>query len=230
MGATILYVEDDANLGFVTKDNLELHNYEIVHCTDGKAAWEAFQKTHIDLCVLDVMLPEVDGFTLAKQIRSVDTHIPIIFLTARSLQEDKIHGLRLGGDDYLTKPFSIEELTLKIEVFLRRSNGIASKKRDSNEKLVTIGNYEFNFQKLLLASATQKHNLTYREAEVLKYLSERPNTVIRRDEMLKAIWGDDDYFMGRSLDVFISRLRKFLAGDSSLKIENIHSVGFRFCV
>ena len=229
MPTTILYVEDDTNLGFVTKDNLELHHYEIVHCTDGKMAWETFQNSHFDLCVLDVMLPEVDGFTLAKQIRKTDSHVPIIFLTARSLQEDKLQGLRLGADDYLTKPFSIEELVLKIEIFLRRSN-TTSKPKIQNSDVTFIGIYNFNFQKLSLVSKTQKYNLTYREAEVLKYLVERPNTVIKREEMLKAIWGDDDYFMGRSLDVFISRIRKFLTEDPSLKIENIHSIGFRFCV
>ncbi len=226
MRAKILYVEDDPNLGFVTKDNLELNNYEIVHCTDGLSGWRAFEATHCDLCVLDVMLPEMDGFSLAKRIRDVDAQVPILFLTARSLQEDKLHGLRLGGDDYLTKPFSMEELMLKIEIFLRRST---QKVYNIKEAVGSqIGTYLFDFQKLTLKNTTHSHTLTYREAEVLRYLAQRPNEVVKRNDMLKAIWGDDDYFMGRSLDVFISRLRKYLATDSSLKIESIHGVGFRF--
>jgi two-component system, OmpR family, response regulator VicR len=226
MRAKILYVEDDPNLGFVTKDNLELNDYEIVHCTDGLKGWQAFEATHCDLCVLDVMLPELDGFALAQRIRKADAQVPILFLTARSLQEDKLHGLRLGGDDYLTKPFSMEELILKIEIFLRRS---PQKTTSINQAVGSqIGTYLFDFQKLTLKNATHSYTLTYREAEVLKYLTERPNEVVKRNDMLKAIWGDDDYFMGRSLDVFISRLRKYLSADTSLKIEGIHGVGFRF--
>jgi two-component system, OmpR family, response regulator VicR len=226
MRAKILYVEDDPNLGFVTKDSLELNDYEIVHCTDGLKGWQAFEANHCDLCVLDVMLPELDGFSLAQRIRKADIHVPILFLTARSLQEDKLHGLRLGADDYLTKPFSIDELILKIEVFLRRNT---QKTRNINHSVGSkVGIYLFDFQKLTLKNAPHSQTLTYREAEVLKYLTDRPNEVIKRNDMLKAIWGDDDYFMGRSLDVFISRLRKYLSADPSLKIESIHGVGFRF--
>lgn len=225
MRAKILYVEDDPNLGFVTKDNLELNDYEIVHCTDGLKGWQAFESNHCDLCVLDVMLPELDGFSLAQRIRKADAQVPILFLTARSLQEDKLHGLRLGGDDYLTKPFSMEELILKIEIFLSRSTRKINVMSETND--TQIGTYLFDFQKLTLKNASQTHTLTYREAEVLRYLAKRPNEVIKRNDMLKAIWGDDDYFMGRSLDVFISRLRKYLSADASLKIEGIHGVGFR---
>ncbi|MFN4147313.1 MAG: response regulator transcription factor [Runella sp.] len=222
----ILYVEDDPNLGFVTKDNLELHHYEIVHCTDGREALDTFlQQQPFDLCVLDVMLPIIDGFTLAQKIRESDAHVPIIFLTARHLQDDKLHGLRLGADDYLTKPFSMEELLLKIAVFLRRSQRISEQPFEKN--VLKIGQYQFDFDKLLLSINEKKQELTYREAEVLRYIAERPNQVIRREELLKAIWGDDDYFMGRSLDVFMTRLRKYLADDPSLKIEGIHGVGFR---
>jgi two-component system, OmpR family, response regulator VicR len=223
----ILYVEDDPNLGFVTKDNLELHNYEIVHCVDGQAALETFhQQQPFDMCVLDVMLPQLDGFTLAQRIRLQDKHVPILFLTARALQEDKLHGLRIGGDDYLTKPFSMEELLLKIEIFLRRSQKIEVKSEEPNKK-VYVGKYEFDFEKLQLQISGKTQDLTYREAEVLRYLAERPNQVIKREDLLKAIWGDDDYFMGRSLDVFMSRLRKYLSDDSNIKIEGIHGVGFR---
>ncbi|MBU1820454.1 MAG: response regulator transcription factor [Bacteroidetes bacterium] len=226
MKARILYVEDDPNLGFATKDNLEAHEYDIVHCTDGQEGWDVFRKEHFDLCVLDVMLPELDGFTLAQRIREADRHIPILFLTARTMLDDKLHGLRLGADDYVTKPFSIQELVLRIEVFLRRSKPGAPLPV-VGDKPQRVGKYLFDFQKLTLSLNGSVHTLTFREAEVMKYLAERPGEVIKREELLKAIWGDDDYFMGRSLDVFISRLRKYLSGDSAIRIDNIHGVGFR---
>ena len=225
MKKRILYVEDDPNLAFATKDSLEQFDYELVHALDGHAALKIFGEEHFDICVFDIMLPKMDGFTLAQNVREQDTHIPILFLTARTMQEDKIRGLKLGADDYITKPFSIEELRLRIEVFLRRSVG--QKTETSNPGEITIGPHEFNFQKLTLKLGDDVQNLTFREAEVLKYLVERRETVIKREEVLKAIWGDDDYFMGRSLDVFISRLRKYLSGDPAFKIENIHGVGFR---
>ena len=225
MKKRILYVEDDPNLAFATKDNLEEYDFEVVHAEDGNQALDFFGKEHFDICVLDIMLPKMDGFTLAEKIRSSDSQVPILFLTARALQEDKLKGLRLGADDYITKPFSIEELKLRIDVFLRRSKSElpASSKPDSSK----IGKYTFDFQKLTLILEGKTHSLTFREAEVLKYLAERPDQVIRRDELLKAIWGDDDYFMGRSLDVFISRLRKYLSGDPDIRIDNVHGVGFR---
>lgn len=225
----ILYVEDDPNLGFVTKDNLELNHYEIVHCVDGQEALETFlEQQPFDMCVLDVMLPRLDGFTLATKIREQDKHVPILFLTARALQEDKLHGLRIGGDDYLTKPFSMEELMLKIEIFLRRSQRTEAKTEKAVDKQqMPVGKYVFNFDELSLQLADNSHTLTYREAEVLRYLATRPNEVIKREDLLKAIWGDDDYFMGRSLDVFMSRLRKYLCDDPTVKIEGIHGVGFR---
>lgn len=224
MKKKILYVEDDPNLAFATKDNLEQFDYEIVHAHDGVEALEIFGKEHFDICVLDVMLPKMDGFTLAENIRKSDSQVPILFLTARSLQEDKIKGLQLGGDDYVTKPFSIEELRLRIDVFLRRSKAEQPAAAKESNK---IGKYTFDFQKLTLSINDSLQTLTFREAEVLKYLADRPDQVIRRDDLLKAIWGDDDYFMGRSLDVFISRLRKYLSQDPDIRIDNIHGVGFR---
>ena len=225
MKKRILYVEDDPNLAFATKDNLEEYEYEVVHAEDGVEALEFFGKEHFDICVLDVMLPKMDGFTLAEKIRDSDSQVPILFLTARALQEDKIKGLRLGGDDYITKPFSIEELKLRIDVFLRRSKSDqpVPTKVDKSK----IGQYTFDFQKLTLTLNGSSQNLTFREAEVLKFLTEKPDQVIKREELLKAIWGDDDYFMGRSLDVFISRLRKYLSGDPDIRIDNVHGVGFR---
>jgi len=196
-----------------------------VHAEDGAEALDIINKEHFDICVLDVMLPKMDGFTLAENIRKSDKQVPILFLTARSLQEDKIKGLELGAEDYVTKPFSIQELMLRIEVILRRNN--SGKPVAAQSKINSIGNYSFDFQKLTLAINGNLQSLTFREAEVLKYLSERPDQVIRRDELLKAIWGDDDYFMGRSLDVFISRLRKYLSSDPVIRIDNVHGVGFR---
>jgi len=229
----ILYVEDDPNLGFVTKDNLELFHYEIVHCTDGQEALDTFEAQQpFDICVLDIMLPQVDGFTIAQRIRQRDSHVPIIFLSARSMQEDRIHGLRIGADDYLTKPFSMEELRLKIEIFLRRSKKTDNEQaaqlpKNQQEGIVLVGQYQFCFEKLELKIGSHKQELTFREAEVLRYLAERPQQVVKREDLLKTVWGDDDYFMGRSLDVFISRLRKYLSQDAAIKIEGIHGVGFR---
>ena len=225
MKKKILYVEDDPNLAFATKDNLEQFDYDVVHAQDGVEALEIFGKEHFDICVLDIMLPKMDGFTLAENIRKSDSQVPILFLTARALQEDKIKGLKLGADDYVTKPFSIEELKLRIDVFLRRSK--SSESVPVKPESGRVGKYSFDFQKLTLSINGNSQSLTFREAEVLKYLAERPDQVIRRDDLLKAIWGDDDYFMGRSLDVFISRLRKYLSLDTDIKIDNIHGVGFR---
>lgn len=222
----ILYVEDDPNLGYVTKDNLELEGYEIVHFQDGKEAWKSFSKEKYDLCLLDVMLPELDGFSLAEKIRKQNQQVPIIFLTAKTMQEDRIAGLKIGGDDYVTKPFSIEELSLRIKIFLKR------KEVNNGHRIGLtnwrIGYYEFDYQQLTLKSDLKSEQLTHREAEVLKFLCERKNQVIKREEILTAIWGRDDYFLGRSLDVFVTRLRKMLAEDSSIKIENVHGIGFRF--
>lgn len=225
MKKRILYVEDDPNLAFATKDNLEEYDYEVVHATDGAEALEFFGKEHFDICVLDIMLPKMDGFTLAEKIRSSDSQVPILFLSARSMQEDKIKGLKLGADDYVTKPFSIEELKLRIDVFLRRSKSDQSVTVKPGSK--QIGKYSFDFQKLTLTLNGSTQSLTFREAEVLKFMADRTDQVIRRDELLKSIWGDDDYFMGRSLDVFISRLRKYLSGDPDIRIDNVHGVGFR---
>jgi two-component system response regulator VicR len=223
--AKILYVEDDKNLSFVIKDNLEEEGFHVQHYADGKEAYENFKKEKFDLCLLDVMLPELDGFSLAEKIREQNDHIPIIFLTAKVLQEDKIEGLKIGGDDYITKPFSIEELTLRIKVFIKRST-VSDLDKEQND--YSIGKFNFSFSQLNLDSEDGIQKLTHREAEVLKFLCDRKNIVIKREDILTQIWGRDDYFLGRSLDVFITRIRKMLALDESLKIENVHGVGFRF--
>jgi DNA-binding response OmpR family regulator len=222
----ILYVEDDETLSFITKDHLELKGYEVVHCTDGMQGLELFKGGEFDICVLDVMLPKMDGFTLATEIRKRDKDIPILFLTAKALKDDRLEGLRLGGDDYITKPFSIEELILRIEVFLKR-NKVYSEAQSTQ---YTIGLYQFDYGNLTLSAGQEVNNLTQREADLLKYLTENPNRVIKRSDILLSVWGEDDYFLGRSLDVFISRLRKYLKDDERIIIENVHGVGFRFII
>jgi len=223
MKAHLLYVEDDDSLRFVTRDNLELNGFRITCCSDGRQALQAVREQNFDLCLLDVMLPEVDGFTLAGEIRKYDHEVPIIFLTAKSLKEDRIHGLKIGGDDYITKPFSIEELILKINIFLRRS----SKARYPDEEVWQVGRFEFNHKNLTLTLGAQSRQLTQREGDLLKLLVEHRNQLLKRSEILRRIWGEDDYFLGRSLDVFISRLRKYLKADEAIRIENVHGVGFR---
>src|SRR6185436_9375771 len=202
MKERILYVEDDESLSFITKDQLEMEGYDVTLAVNGKEAWAAFRKSEFDICLLDVMLPQLDGFELARKIRSVSKHIPIIFLTAKSMQEDKMEGFLLGGDDYVTKPYSFEELKFRINVFLRRRKVIEAAPKEA----MTVGGYLFDYPNLDLSINGQSRSLTQREADILYYLASRPNQVIRRSDILEDIWGKDDYFYGRSLDVFISRL------------------------
>jgi DNA-binding response OmpR family regulator len=221
----ILYVEDDVTLSFVTRDNLELHGYSVDFAEDGIEGWKRFNENKYDLCIFDVMLPRMDGYELAMKVRRENREIPIIFLTARSTREDKIHGLRIGADDYITKPFSIEELVLKIEVFLRRTG-----MRKETEELIgtfNIGSFVFDMSNHMLIRGDDKKQLTHREAQLLAAFCRYPDTLIKRNELLLKIWGDDHYFASRSLDVFISRLRKYLKDDPAIKIENVHNVGYR---
>ena len=221
--AKILYVEDDETLNFITRDHLEMQGYEVKQCADGATALEMFKAEQFDLCVLDVMLPEMDGFALASEIRKRDNEVPIIFLTAKSMKEDRIEGLKLGADDYVTKPFSMEELLLRIDVFLRRSKISSNERKD----IYQIGSYVFDYDNLELTRDGDTASLTQREADLLRYFARTPNQVLKRSDILLGVWGEDDYFLGRSLDVFVSRLRKYLREDDSIKIENIHGVGFR---
>ncbi|MDX2135731.1 MAG: response regulator transcription factor [Saprospiraceae bacterium] len=227
--AHLLYVEDDESLSFVTRDNLELNGYRVTYCEDGKKALESIRSGQkFDLCILDVMLPEVDGFTLAEEIRRRDEQVPILFLTAKSMKQDKIHGLTIGADDYITKPFSIEELLLKIDIFLRRSRYAGILKANTP---VRIGAYLFDYPNLSLSFGDElPETLTQKEADLLKLFVENKNQVVKRSYILETIWGKDDYFLGRSLDVFISRLRKYMSQDERIKVENIHGVGFKFKV
>jgi DNA-binding response OmpR family regulator len=221
----ILYVEDDLSLSYVTQDNLELRGYDLTFCEDGKKAFETFKNQKFDLCILDVMLPEMDGFELARKIREVDEHIPIIFLSAKSLKEDRIEGLTIGGDDYITKPFSIEELVLKIEVFLRRSK-ITNNEQAKTPGIFRFGVFTFDFNKLTLSSPKGPKRLTSREADLLRYLLKNQNKVLKKEEILTDVWESHSYFNSRSLDVFISKLRKYLNEDPSIKINNVHGIGF----
>jgi DNA-binding response OmpR family regulator len=219
----ILYVEDDLFLSYVTKDNLELKGYSITFCKDGVEAFEAFKQKQFDLCILDVMLPKMDGFELAKKIRETDQSIPILFLSAKSLKEDRIQGLSIGGDDYITKPFSIEELALKIEVFLKRrkvSNG------EQKRGQYSIGDYTFDAMNMQLKFGDESKRLTSRESELLRYFILNEGKVLKKEEILNEVWGTDSYFNSRSLDVFISRLRKYMSKDPKIKINNIHGIGF----
>ncbi|MFA5329616.1 MAG: response regulator transcription factor [Prolixibacteraceae bacterium] len=225
-GEKILLVEDDQTLNFIIKDNLEQNGYVVTSAEDGESGLKSFKSEKFSLCILDVMLPKKDGFTLAKDIRKIDDHVPIIFLTARSMTEDRITGLTIGGDDYITKPFSMEELLLKIRVFLKRSLGTAESGVDQN--YYKVGHFNFYFDSLILDANGDRKTLTYKEAELLRYFCDNANKVLVRSDILKQVWGSDDYYLGRSLDVFISRLRKYLSSDENIKILNLHGIGFRF--
>lgn len=222
----ILYAEDDETLAFLTKDNLE-NSYDITHCSDGEQCYEVFKKNDFDLCIFDIMMPKMDGFDLAEKVRKLNSDIPIIFLSAKVLKEDRIKGLRIGADDYMVKPFSIEELMLKIEVFLKRSQ---KKIALVENEIYTVGKYQFDHKNYLVFTDSEKVSLTQREAELLKLFLDNKNVVLKREDILKSLWGNDDYFMGRSLDVFISRLRKILANEKEITIENLHGIGFKFNV
>jgi DNA-binding response OmpR family regulator len=219
----ILLVEDDPSLGFVIKDNLSLKGYDVTLCTDGEAAENTFNNSIFQLCIFDVMLPKKDGFSLAKYVRSKNKNIPILFLTAKAMMEDKLAGFQTGADDYITKPFSLEELLCRIEVFLRRS----SDELPLQLKKFHVGSYEFDYTTLTLRNPASEKTLTQKEAEVLQLLYYNRHRVLKREEILKEVWGDDDYFMGRSMDVFISKLRKYLKEDPAVQIVNYHGVGFR---
>lgn len=223
MKGKILYVEDDPTLGFVTSDNLNEAGYLVTLEENGRAALRTFKKESFDICILDVMMPEMDGFELAEEIRSLNKQIPIIFLTAKSLKEDKLIGLTIGGDDYITKPFSIEELILKVQVFLKR------KFIHDSEANVTlsIGKFILDHNNQTLKNGTTENTLTQKEADLLKELIINKNQIVKRETILEKLWGRNDYFLGRSMDVFISRLRKHLKPDTTLKIENVHGVGFK---
>jgi Response regulators consisting of a CheY-like receiver domain and a winged-helix DNA-binding domain len=220
----ILLAEDDENLGVLLKDYLQAKNFETDLLTDGEKAFKSFQKNLYDLCILDVMMPLKDGFTVAKEIRAINKDIPIMFLTAKSLKDDILHGFKLGADDYITKPFNMEELLFRIEAILRRTK---AESKFSGQTVYKLGKYTFDFQKQALTSDEQVHKLTTKESELLKMLCDNLNDVLERNYALKAIWEDDSYFNARSMDVYITKLRKYLKDEPSVEILNVHGKGFK---
>jgi len=224
--AKVLLAEDDLALGFVIKDNLQDNGYEVTHCPDGETAWQQFQKKEFDICLLDVNMPVRDGFSLAKKKRQFSDWVPIFFLTAKSLQEDKLKGFQTGADDYITKPFSIEELVMRMDVFLRRTRKLQADTKDEYQ----IGKLRFVFNELKLYVEDEVTTLTQRESDLLRFLAQHMNKILKREEVLVNVWGKDDYFLGRSMDVFITKLRKHLKADPNILLETIHGVGFRLSV
>jgi DNA-binding response OmpR family regulator len=223
----ILYVEDDETLRFITSDNLTRKGFEVITAADGLEGFNLFTNNTFDVCLFDVMLPKMDGFDLAHKVRSVNKEIPILFITAKTLPEDRIKGLLIGADDYIVKPYTMEELILRIKVFLKRKNIINS---DEEKTIVLCSNVIFEKENLILKVKDKIIKLTYRETELLMFFSENRNAVITRERILNVLWGENDYFAGRSLDVFITRLRKYFKPISGISIENKHGVGFIFKV
>ena len=219
----ILLVEDDSSLGFIIQDILKSEGYKVHLATDGKEGLQKFNSHEYDLCLLDVMMPKKDGFSLARDIRKINADVPIIFLTAKSMNEDKIEGFKSGADDYITKPFSHEEFVLRVQAILKR----VSKSLDVGEKTFQIGSYRFNPEAFTLEHGEMNKVLTKKEADLLKLLCEREGSVVERELAGNLVWGDDSYFVGRSMDVFIAKLRKYLALDPKVAIVNVHGVGFK---
>ena len=219
----ILLCEDDENLGMLLREYLQAKGYQAVLCQDGEVGYREFAKGKFDIAVLDVMMPKKDGFTLAQEIRQANTEIPIIFLTARALKDDILEGFKIGADDYITKPFSMEELVLRIEAILRRVHG----KKAKDATVFRIGRFVFDAQKQLLTIGEKQTKLTTKENELLALLCAHSNEILQRDFALKTIWIDDNYFNARSMDVYITKLRKHLKDDDQIEIINIHGKGYK---
>lgn len=222
----ILLCEDDENLGMLLREYLQAKGYQAVLCQDGEVGYREFAKGKFDIAVLDVMMPKKDGFTLAQEIRQANTEIPIIFLTARALKDDILEGFKIGADDYITKPFSMEELVLRIEAILRRVHG----KKAKDATVFRIGRFVFDAQKQLLNIGEKQTKLTTKENELLALLCAHSNEILQRDFALKTIWIDDNYFNARSMDVYITKLRKHLKDDDQIEIINIHGKGYKLIV
>ncbi|MCP4580738.1 MAG: response regulator transcription factor [candidate division Zixibacteria bacterium] len=224
----ILLLEDDRNLGMLIKEHLEMQGYRTTLRVNGEDGFSAYRNDHFDLCLVDVMMPKKDGFTFAREIRQENQEIPLIFLTAKSLKEDKIQGFNIGCDDYLTKPFSMEELLLRIRAVLKRS--IGSQKKESAVTEFEIGSYFFDCRKQTLENKKNKYKLTPKETDLLRLLCLNINQTLKRDTALNEIWGNNSYFSGRSMDVFVSKLRKYLHDDRKIEIMSIHGKGIRLIV
>jgi len=224
----ILLVEDDPNLGSLLQDHLELKGkFKVALAKDGDEGFRIFAREHFDLCILDIMMPKKDGFTLGKEIRKINPHVPIIFATAKGMMEDKIEAFTLGGDDYITKPFRIEELLLRIQALLKRT---APQEKAEEQAKFDIGKYSFDYTAQVITKDGQQQKVSTKEAELLRMLCMRKNEVLTREEALLTIWHDDNYFNGRSMDVFLSKLRKYLRDDPSVEIVNVHGKGYKLLV
>ena len=226
----ILLVEDDPNLGLLLQDYLQLKGkFEVVLCKDGEEGLKAFTKQNFDLLILDVMMPKKDGFTLGKEIRKFNTQVPIIFATAKGMIEDKTQAFNLGGDDYITKPFRIEEILLRINALLKRVNN-SEKTEEEKQTHFKIGRYDFDYTSQMISAGDVQQKLSTKEAELLRLLCLRKNEVLTREEALLNIWHDDNYFNGRSMDVFLSKIRKYLKDDSNVEIINVHGRGYKLLI
>ncbi len=219
----VLLAEDDKNLGSILKNYLEAKGYSAQLCINGQEAYNLFMREAFDFCIFDVMMPVKDGFTLAAEIRNINQDIPILFLTAKSLQEDRLKGFQIGADDYLAKPFSMEELLARMEAILRRTQDT----KKNIDDIFHLGNYKFDYRRQILSIENHEQKLTSKEAELLKLLSENENKVLDRGVALKKIWKDDSYFNARSMDVYIVKLRKYLKKDPTVELINVHGVGFK---
>ena len=215
----LLLVEDDIDLQKVLAQYLELSGFNVFTANHGKHGLKVFQEHHVDLCILDVMMPVMDGFTLAEEIRRLDPAMPVVFLTAKNQKDDRLKGLKIGADDYITKPFEAEELVLRLNNILKRAG-----KEDTSS--TSIGCLQIKYGELRIEDGKSSYNLTPRETELLKYLVENQNTLVKREEILEELWGQNDYFLGRSMDVFISRLRKYIQAEPSVSLETKRGVGF----
>ena len=224
----ILYVEDELFLGKIVKESLESRNYEVTMEADGNKVLQLFKQVHPDICVLDVMLPNKDGFTVAEEIRAVDNKVPIIFLTAKTQTEDLVKVFKTGGNDYIRKPFSMEELIVRIENVLRFRNGDAA--NDDKKDTVKIGRYTFHLNHQVLKNNDEERKLSFRESELLKVLYQNRDKIIDRRDILNLLWGNDNFFNSRNLDVYITKLRSYLKGDPKLEILTIKGIGYRFVV
>jgi DNA-binding response OmpR family regulator len=218
----ILLVEDDLNLGFLLVEFLESKDFDVKLYRDGESGFSGFKSGHFDFCILDIMLPKLDGFSLATKIKALNAEVPIIFLTAKSLKDDKIKGFKIGVDDYITKPFEEEELLYRINAILKRTG---KQEEKPLQKLFDIGNYTLDSENQLLRINDDERRLTVKECEILRLLCLSKNKIVKRDDIMLSVWGDTDYFIGRSLDVFVSKLRKYLEDDPRLKIESIPRAG-----
>ena len=227
----ILLAEDDPNLGMLLQDYLQLKGkFEVVLCKDGEEGLKAFTKEHFDICIFDVMMPKKDGFTLGKEIRKINPHVPIIFATAKAMIEDKAEAYSLGGDDYITKPFRIEELLLRINALLKRVSDPNKPEASELPTKFDVGNYQFDYTAQLIVNDQHQQKVSTKEAELLRLLCLKKNEVLTREEALITIWHDDNYFNGRSMDVFLSKLRKYLKDDPKVEIINVHGKGYKLLV